>query len=1560
MATRGGIHTLKGVCYEVLGVLYEMPGLLDGRLKTLRYQPASSALSSDQPPSKVFADDYAFEDKDGLKHYCQAKRNARDASWTVNRLLREGVIGQFWEQHKAVPGCHLVFVSNVPAPGLQDLAERSRESVSSAELTGGLPVALKEEMDRIVETLEISPEGCWELLKATEHRLLTEKQIDEYIANYACNRYSDTDKFALTLKDLVERSAGRLLTGKVIVQYLERKGLFRLPISLPSDIQTVLHQSSALLRQYKSHILGVHIPREETSELVRWIKTTENGSVAFLLDVAGSGKSVIMHDLLEELEKQRIPTLGIKADLLGDVVGPSDLQDALGLPARPEALLAGAARESKAILLIDQLDALSLTFARNQSCLDTVIGLIARASTIPRVRVVVSCRSFDRKFDPKLRQIQSGKEFRIAPLVGEQVQLVLDRLGLRWDGLNPREQQILARPHHLDLFARVQSISRQPHEKRPLLSSVQDLYNGLWDAVILQPRSSSVIGRELQTAIYRLVNAIEEHQVLGQDVSLLDDLPKARHYLQSEGILSRERNLLTFFHQSFFDYCFARRFVQESGSLAEVVRRGDQGFFVRPQIVQTLNYLRETDPTRYLRELVSLMDSRSRSEWMRKLTMHPGVFRRMARAVLECIWGRPVRYHLRRLVFEWFGQRTELAEEEKALGLACLRRAADRRLILGGARGNTEWFDVLQTSLARLCELSDNVVDEEIVPFLRFAEDDRANQVFGLLFPRLGISERWDSRVIWCLNFCGAWNSPEAEKCLLWLCDHGRNPSDSLDLALHKVAKGNPQVACRALGRILNRLHAEWQQTQRPPDATECREMRVSGDSQKTKEQFIDYMERSSSFDHHAGKLLPRAMYWIDDVVEQATNRCPARFLDTVLPWLEKVLPDLTWNSHSEDWLRDEVFSLGFEDRPRDPNSTIIWGVRRAFTRLSERDSKCFLACVRRLEKSRYLVFHQILTEVLAEGAERYALLACDYLLRDRLRFRIGDLASRTVFSRELVGAIFPHLTPPKRAELEKAILSYCPDLEMRAESRPFRGLNQLDLLWDIPSKLLTSEGRKRKGELKRKFVRYAPSRRQTMEISAVGPPIPEPRTKILSDDAWLDGMHHFDDDTSREKGRRERLRGGVEELSRAFEKVVQGDPDRFALLGDCFDERISSQYLRSLLIGLGKSNVKASVVFRLCQDFYRIRPDDTIVQAAVCDAVRKRIKDSVPDEIIEIVKLIALTSPDPDHEEWQKKSLNGQYYYDGDPFKYGINTARGNAVRVYIHCMLEKPMPNTESLLDSLEEIAADSSSAVRSCAIEFLPYLLRFEAIRVVKIFDACVENRPEILACQVSHNFIYYALSHHGAEMLQNILLLTKNGKEGVRESAGRLATLGFLLGIPGYGVLYRQCLGGDPVLRRGVARILAKNVDRSQLLKKCVGGLGRLCQDSDKDVRRAVSRAFGHFPPPSPEVERFIVKYLRSRAVTDPVEDVVEYAEKTHLANQELALRIAERIQSALGRSVADVRREEALIDDHLVRLAVSIRTHATDTGLKARALDVFERALDIGSPSAAEALRAAER
>ena len=108
--------------------------------------------------------------------------------------------------------------------------------------------------------------------------------------------------------------------------------------------------------------------------------------------------------------------------------------------------------------------------------------------------------------------------------------------------------------------------------------------------------------------IGRLCDEMNANQQLSVPRERLDHiLPNYLAQLASEGVLTFDGYRYGFGHESFFDYCFARVFMNRSESIATVLKASEQHLFRRAQVRQVLAYLREADPQRYIQEFAELL-----------------------------------------------------------------------------------------------------------------------------------------------------------------------------------------------------------------------------------------------------------------------------------------------------------------------------------------------------------------------------------------------------------------------------------------------------------------------------------------------------------------------------------------------------------------------------------------------------------------------------------------------------------------------------------------------------------------------------------------------------------------------------------------------------------------------------------------------------------------------------------------------------------------------------------------------------------------------------------------
>ena len=108
-----------------------------------------------------------------------------------------------------------------------------------------------------------------------------------------------------------------------------------------------------------------------------------------------------------------------------------------------------------------------------------------------------------------------------------------------------------------------------------------------------------------------LTLSMSERQSLFAPKDVVDDYRTDARAMVSLNVLTDNGNSYQFFHESFFDYAFSRRFCRTGRSLHSFLTEGDedQQLFRRAQVRQILGYRRENRFDEYLLDLRELLSS---------------------------------------------------------------------------------------------------------------------------------------------------------------------------------------------------------------------------------------------------------------------------------------------------------------------------------------------------------------------------------------------------------------------------------------------------------------------------------------------------------------------------------------------------------------------------------------------------------------------------------------------------------------------------------------------------------------------------------------------------------------------------------------------------------------------------------------------------------------------------------------------------------------------------------------------------------------------------------------
>lgn len=357
------------------------------------------------------------------------------------------------------------------------------------------------------------------------------------------------------------------------------------------------------LLNWKSSLAGrKHIDRSETDNILTFLTAPGRGGkedILFLVGNAGSGKSVVMHDVLVRLEDDnQYKVVALKADMLKFNEGYESISNQI------LCALGKYAEAYKTVFLVDQIDALSQCLSSNRQPLNIIDGIIEGASKIDGVKVIVSCRPYDLNYDPILRKYRTAKSIYLQNLDYDQIKRVLECFDREVPSKDSKLAAFLRLPLHLDLFL---SYGKDDCE----VVSLQSLFDNLWS---LKITSQHTFYKDHYNTVQLCVDLLAESMYNGcrlvVDRKTIDLLYKDEiAYLLSEGVLveSSDKENVMFLHQSLFDYAYARLQYERGKNIISVLKDEHQGLFVRNRIKQMLAYIREADVLKYIDELNNIL-----------------------------------------------------------------------------------------------------------------------------------------------------------------------------------------------------------------------------------------------------------------------------------------------------------------------------------------------------------------------------------------------------------------------------------------------------------------------------------------------------------------------------------------------------------------------------------------------------------------------------------------------------------------------------------------------------------------------------------------------------------------------------------------------------------------------------------------------------------------------------------------------------------------------------------------------------------------------------------------
>lgn len=1029
MPLSGGAADKFGNRYEGRWTVTCMIDVMDERVDSIRLEP---------PGEEGEGVEFWIAKGDSREYHQVKRQQSATGRWTLADLGKKEISSNFWKKLK-IPTASCIFISSHAAFQLDELADRAKRAASWQEfnqefLNAGQSKAseqLKNFQQLCRDWSNCSEIEAYEALERIGVRTIDEETLRTIVESRLFTLVDgEPETVADVLAQLALDKVHYELTAQDIWHHLENRG-FR-PRQWGKDPH-VLAAIEDANRRYLSPlrdaaIANQVISRDEAQIVLQKLTSRDSKRGLLLVGEAGVGKSGVMLQVLEALHKQELPTLAFRIDRLEPTLLPSDVGQQLGLPGSPANVLAAIAQKRDCVLIIDQLDAVSLASGRNPRFFDCVAEIIKQAQAHPRMRILLACRKFDLDNDHRLRHLTGengiAETVAISRLPHSTVQKVVAELGLEATRLNGKQLDLLSVPLHLSLLAEIAKTSNVDVLN---FKTANDLYDQFWN------RKQAVLrehcGRSVQWThvIDALCDYMSNRQILSAPQAIIDDYADDARAMASEHVLIWNGKCLSFFHEGFFDYSFARRFPARKLELLIFLRSSEQDLFRRAQVRQILLQQREADFDYYLDNLNQLLTSSD------------------------------IRFHLKQVVLALLAALNEPTAEEWSAITPLIGNQADplTQQVWRTLRSSIHWFQLLD-SLGIieqwLRDESEERIDQTVM-LLSIMQRQIPDRVAELVEPYVGASEAWRNRLNYLVQRAELGKGYRFFKLFLRLINEGildrteGNMDYSRDFwrQIYSLPQQHPDWACEAIGCYLNR----------------CLDLSLAA-------------RQPNPFDRQSGTL--QHSQFVEQVLSESARNAPKAFIEHILPFMLRVIELTARRKNNLPW-RDSVWYDRPYGRGYDLDDALLTEMEAALSSLAANQPKDFVTLGHQLQSSsNFETIQFLLIRAYAANGEKFADQAIDYLYEQPARLKTGYSgagngnvhAAPYWATRQLLEAATPHCSEEKLTKLQAVILDYYTDYEKSAEGRWFRGYPQLVLLDAIPPYKRTEVATRRLQEWRR------------------------------------------------------------------------------------------------------------------------------------------------------------------------------------------------------------------------------------------------------------------------------------------------------------------------------------------------------------------------------------------------------------------------------------------------------------------------------------------------------------
>ncbi|HBC30065.1 MAG TPA: hypothetical protein DC024_02300 [Clostridiales bacterium] len=489
----GGRADKSGNKFEIRWVIYQMLKVFDEKLDYIILE----AIGDDEKGVDIW-----IGQKDDSREGQQCKgRNGSEEHWSYGDANAKGIFANWKSQLDRDTSNTVALVSPLAFTLLEDLINRARNTGENPKdfYEGQVLNAGKEFVgffNNFCKAMDIDPAQekdlvrCIYYLKRITYRQTSDTELKEMILNKISylligNEEEIYEKFIAWIVD--GDILGKTINQTALYAFLQEKNIQSKDLANDTRIMPRLDE---LNQEYKRAFSPLDNGLITRKEFLMCKEKIDSRDSLIIHGKAGRGKSGCTVAVINYCEENRIPYLAIKLDKRIPCGNAEKWGNDLGLPASISHCIHSISKNERAIIILDQLDALRWTQAHSKDALLVCAQIINQVERLNferkyNISIIFVCRTYDLENDTIIKSLfkKDGKN-KITSwnkvLVGDlDEELVKGIVGERYGQLTSKLKEILRIPSNLYIWQQL-----DPNKEYTECSTANHLVSEWWKQLL--------------------------------------------------------------------------------------------------------------------------------------------------------------------------------------------------------------------------------------------------------------------------------------------------------------------------------------------------------------------------------------------------------------------------------------------------------------------------------------------------------------------------------------------------------------------------------------------------------------------------------------------------------------------------------------------------------------------------------------------------------------------------------------------------------------------------------------------------------------------------------------------------------------------------------------------------------------------------------------------------------------------------------------------------------------------------------------------------------------------